>query len=246
MTTISEIEAAHQECICGGRGYFTLKVPVSDQWFGHTFRCVCQRKEDAKRKASKLRSRSGLTDSMMARWQLDNWLPESIKVGKGESRPQAVEKAVRLLRICHRYVNNPKGWFTMSGPFGTGKTHLAYAIGSELLNQGLAVYAGTVPDMLTMFRASYKEDSYEATLHELRDVDVLVLDDLGVQKPSDWVTEALYTVLNYRYNEAMPVVITTNLSFDGKMDRARLDGRLCSRIQEGFIATLDWGDFRIS
>jgi len=103
------------------------------------------------------------------------------------------------------------------GPVGTGKTHLAAAIANYLLDRGVPVIFGTLATLFENLRASlYADGATEAEREEARrelyDVDLLVLDDLGKERLTPWAVEELYSLLNYRYENMLPVVITTNLS----------------------------------
>lgn len=100
----------------------------------------------------------------------------------------------------------------LSGPLGTGKTSLAYAALREAFVDGRTVKAGSVPDLMDANRpvdAGRERDS-EAQVTNLQRVQVLLLDDLGAEKPSDWQREQLYRIVNGRYERGLPTIITTN------------------------------------
>ncbi|MEO0563321.1 MAG: ATP-binding protein, partial [Chloroflexota bacterium] len=75
-------------------------------------------------------------------------------------------------------------------------------------------------------RGSYSPgaDSYDATFDRVRNAEILILDDLGVENPSEWAKEKLFQLLNHRYNKKLPTVVTTNVDID------ILDPRLRSRM----------------
>ena len=84
-----------------------------------------------------------------------------------------------------------------------------------------------VPDLLDHLRATFgpnSEVTYDELFEQVRNVPLLILDDLGAQKSSPWATEKLFQVLNHRYNFQLPTVITTNEPLD------RLDESLQSRL----------------
>jgi DNA replication protein DnaC len=99
------------------------------------------------------------------------------------------------------------------GPSGVGKTHLAVAALKELVRRGHAGLFCDYRELLKEIQASYNpasESTEMGVLEPVRTTEVLVLDDLGASKPSDWVRDIVGIVLNARYNEKRTTIITTN------------------------------------
>jgi DNA replication protein DnaC len=125
-----------------------------------------------------------------------------------ELNSQAVE-AVR------RYIQDPAGGLMFLGPVGTGKTHLAACVVNAFLDQLKRVTFGGVVDLLGRIRRSYGEEAQEEEweiIDELTTAPLLVLDDLGKERVKDWVEEILFRIIDVRYGEKRPLVITTNFS----------------------------------
>src|SRR5262249_52018725 len=122
---------------------------------------------------------------------------------------------VRRAYLCAvEYAQRPQGWFALFGGYGTGKTHLAAAIGNEVLRRQQPVIFAVVPDLLDHLRATFGPDSavrYDDRFEMIRKVALLILDDLGTENTTAWAREKLYQLINYRYNDALPTVITCNL-----------------------------------
>jgi DNA replication protein DnaC len=121
------------------------------------------------------------------------------------------------------------------GPVGTGKTHLAAAIAHEQIKKGRSVLFGTVPSLLSRIKATYSDD--HETEREVMSVffrcSLLVLDDLGKEKVSEWVEERLYEIVNGRYERNLPIVITTNVGLKAVKERYQLNGAaIVSRLHE--------------
>ena len=137
---------------------------------------------------------------------------------------------------AQQYARQPNGWVVFEGPYGCGKTHLAVAIANERLEQfGHQVIFVTAPDLLDFLRVSIRSDSdsgYDDYFERVRNVALLVLDDLGVENPSPWAKEKLFQLLNYRHVNRLATVITTNTPFD------ELDPWLSSRMMDPRIVSL--------
>lgn len=104
----------------------------------------------------------------------------------------------------------------LTGNVGSGKTFLASAIANYVLDKGKQVLFTVVPDLLDEIKATYDRfDSAEVDemeiLNNARTAELLILDDLGVHNYTDWTVNRIYSILNYRANNQMPLIITTNL-----------------------------------
>ena len=125
----------------------------------------------------------------------------------------------------------------LTGSTGVGKTHLAVAALKELIKRGHAGLFCDYRELLKEIQASYNpasESTEMKILEPIRTVEILVLDDLGASKPSDWVRDIVGIVLNARYNENRTTLITTNFlenpSTEG--EPTRLGGKLIAPIRE--------------
>ena len=100
------------------------------------------------------------------------------------------------------------------GKIGTGKTHLAVAILKDLvLSKGVSCMFYDYRDLLKQIQNSYNAAVQTTELDVLRPVfetDVLVLDELGAVKPTEWVWDTVSLILNTRYNDNRTTIITTN------------------------------------
>ncbi|MCE7957889.1 MAG: cell division protein ZapE [Acidobacteria bacterium ACB2] len=100
------------------------------------------------------------------------------------------------------------------GPVGRGKTHLAVAVLSELIEtKGLSGLFCDFSDLLDRIQATFGRDGGESAdeiVGPYRDAPLLVLDELGSRRPTDWVREVLYGLLNTRYNRQRLTIVTSN------------------------------------
>jgi DNA replication protein DnaC len=95
----------------------------------------------------------------------------------------------------------------LAGPVGTGKTHAAYARGNDLADQGLWVQAVTVVDLL----AALRPEGNPSLAKAVQECHVLILDDLGAGKASEWAVEQMTALLDLRVREGRRTVVTTNV-----------------------------------
>jgi hypothetical protein len=120
---------------------------------------------------------------------------------------------------------------------GNGKTRLACSILFEVwFRHHVQGQFWPVVDILNKYKASYSQHSAVTTEqldYSLRHVPVLVIDDLGAQKDTAWADEQLYNLINDRYNELRPTIITANVLGD------QLDERIRSRMNDHRLAAVE-------
>ena len=100
----------------------------------------------------------------------------------------------------------------IEGTNGTGKTHLAAAIALQLIHEGVPVICKTSSDLLLDIKKSFDGDGIRESdvLDIYKRVDLLIIDDLGKEQCSDWSMSTLYSILNDRYEDMKPTIVTTN------------------------------------
>lgn len=100
----------------------------------------------------------------------------------------------------------------IAGDIGTGKTYLASCLAADLIRRRVQVRWCNVGDVLRAIRSSFdkKGSSEEETIKLFTEPRVLVLDDLGKEKPTEWATEQLFSIINTRYDAQRPLIVTTN------------------------------------
>lgn len=142
----------------------------------------------------------------------------------------------------------------IEGTNGTGKTHLAAAIALQLIDEGVPVICKTSSDLLRDIKKSFDRDG--AREHEVlgvyKKVDLLIIDDLGKEQCTDWGMSTLYSILNDRYEDMKPTIITTNYNTENLtrvLTPKGADGSkiiaIISRLREtSTVMTMAWADWR--
>lgn len=105
---------------------------------------------------------------------------------------------------------------------GCGKTFLASIMANEFLAQGKSVVFVDTPSLLDKMKSTFGKESEASTdylMSKLARVDVLVLDDLGTENPTQWAVERLYLVINTRYNAQKALIVTSNYDLEQLANR---------------------------
>ena len=120
-----------------------------------------------------------------------------------------------VMSYQRKYPDNEKPGLLLAGPPGTGKTHLAVAALRLLLARGYEGIFCDYQNLLERIRAGYSEalgtssrEAYRVAL----ETEILLLDDLGAHRVTDWVEDTVTAIVTYRYNHRKPLIATTNLA----------------------------------
>jgi len=137
--------------------------------------------------------------------------------------------------ICKKYAdefesNSDGRGLMLYGTVGTGKTHLAAAIGNRVVYEyGYDVYFMPFTELLTTLKNNMNnKDFIKDFLRRLNKADLLIMDDLGKEKYTEWAAEQLFSLLDNRYRDCKPVIITTN--YTPQQLAKRVDEAVMSRL----------------
>ncbi|WP_411140281.1 ATP-binding protein [Streptomyces sp. x-80] len=170
-----------------------------------------------------------------AEWALSRW---KTATPPRYSHADATHPAVQ--QWADQVATDPEaaGSLLLTGTTGTGKTHEAYGALRRIAAAGPHTYeirATTAADMYGLLRPNGSARGTEGELARLARVPLLLLDDLGSAKATEWTEEITYRLVNERYNACRPTIYTSNLparTADGRDLTAALGERIVSRLSE--------------
>ena len=220
---------------CNGSGWVTRRVHIGHPEFGQAVPCTCQETQDADTRAAALRRYSNL--GALSRISFSTTDLEG-PLSDASSRQMFSEGVA----AAAGFAEDPQAWLVLTGPSGSGKTHLAVAIANRCIERNQTAFFIVAADLLDHLRAAYSPDSpvsYDELFEQVRNVPVLILDDLSLANATPWAQEKLFQVINHRYNNALPTVVTVR----GPLQR--LDDALRTRLEgaDGTATVVQLGNF---
>lgn len=179
--------------------------------------CSCRKKEleqkaiedENKEKQIRLNSifKNSLMDEKFKQCTFENWNHD---IG-----------SEKIFNICSKYASN----FTKAkednlglmlyGEPGNGKTHAVSCIANYLMLRGIPTICVSINKMLERIKetySSYGKEGEETVLKSLSNADLLIIDDLGTEQKNEWSAAKIYNIMDSRYRNGLPTIITTNIN----------------------------------
>lgn len=223
-----------QECpLCSGTGW------RPDQQQGAVVPCECRTRTRAERALAAARIPPRYQGCAFTNFDL---YPE-----RGGPRNESLWKAFGMVQtyLADYPLVDGKG-LLLIGDTGVGKTHLIVALMKGLVEKGAEGLFVDYQELLKRIQSSYDATAHTAEREVIRPVletEIVVIDDLGANRISEWVEDTINHLLNHRYNEKKPTLLTANLSQErmggapgSRVTRPtfeeRLGGRVASRLYE--------------
>jgi DNA replication protein DnaC len=212
---------------CHGVGYLRRDLPVGHPEFGKLQLCDCRAGQISQQVRQRLFALSRLDE--LSHLTFENFNPRG-RVGLLPRQADSLEQAYNHAR---QFAQRLEGWLLLQGGLGCGKTHLAAAIANFAVSIGVPTLFITVPDLLDILRYTFNNpiETFEERFEKIRSAPLLVMDDFGTQAASPWGQEKLFQIINYRYINHLPLVVTTN------MDEEDFEERIRSRLQDPELVT---------
>ncbi len=195
---------------------------LSARWFPPNALCAeCEEEKEAQErilKEQELLDEAFKSSRMSLRFKqriFENFVPES--------------DTQKAYEIASEFLPNGNGLLFL-GDCGVGKTHLAAAIANRQIGKMPTLFI-SCPDFLFELREEISKKGKPSHLFDLaRRVQLLILDDIGAEKSSEWVQETLFVLINYRYEHMLPTIFTSNCSL--KELEEKVGKRITSRMIE--------------
>lgn len=193
--------------------------------------CKCEtervEREDKERKrrefmdAIERNRRAGFADYELSKWNFEN--------DDGEA-PQITAAMKRYVENFSTLERQGKG-LLLYGSCGTGKTYAACEVANALIDKGYPVLVTNFARLLNDLQSTFERQEYINRLNYYR---LLVIDDLGVERNTEYAKEQVYNIIDGRYRAGLPMIITTNLSFEkiskpDDMENMRIYDRILER-----------------
>lgn len=149
---------------------------------------------------------------------------------------------IRSVVVAWVDLESPRPNLLLAGPVGTGKTWAACAAARPLVERGAVCQVMSVVDVLDALRAEMQPGAATGAFDRLTELDVLVLDDVGAERPTEWSGERLHALIDRRWRDELPIIATTNLEPRALADA--MGERTYSRLVGGATAVRISGDDR--
>ena len=152
------------------------------------------------------------------------------------------ENAQKIYSLASSFVNNYQSQqhsrgLIIEGPIGSGKSYLLGCIANALIDRGIQFRYIVYSDLLQKIRSSYNQNNPEndekQILSTVQDIPVLLIDDLGTEKATEFASSTLYQIIDHRYREEKPIILSTNYSIKNLKNRFPVMGeRIFQRLLE--------------
>lgn len=179
---------------------------------------------DINKKANSIRERSNLGKRFMTRTF------DTFEVNADNEMAYHLSKKCAEMIISHKPYD--RCGLVITGNNGIGKTHLSASIANKCIDEGVTTLFSTFTDILNAEkkRINGEANAFDPTVPNCELVPLLIVDDLGKEKTTEWSNEVLFKIINSRYEAMRPTIITTNMSL-ADMYKS-LDKAVFSRLYE--------------
>lgn len=208
------------------------EVPFNNTVITLPLACKCdrERQEELEREIAE-RRKAFRNGEIIRNGYLDTYYAE-LTFDKDDSPDSNASKDLK--RYCEKWeaMKEKNIGLLLMGSYGTGKTFYASCIANEIRKQGDYVLIGTLNKLMQEMNADYGRDKAEWE-NKIKTYPLMVIDDLGVERDTEFSYEQIENIIDLRYRSKLPVIVTTNIS---KSDLQNLNDvrkeRVWSRLRE--------------
>ena len=197
---------------CGGNRQTVVPNFGKPGYFMPRCICPCQAETERQRKeAEEQRNRMESVKRRRAQGLQDRYLYDYTFANDNGQNP-LMKKARAYVEHCDKAYPENTG-LLLFGDVGTGKSFFAGCIANALLDRDIPVLMTNFPTILNRLTGMFSEDRAEF-IASLGMYDLLIIDDLGVERNTEYAMEQMFTVIDCRYRSRKPMIITTNLKLE--------------------------------
>lgn len=216
---------------CGTPKQCRVESPFHEEPMIVRCMCACEEREEAERAArAQAEQAAAWADAMRDEcFESADFLRTCTFEADDRANPQ-------VSTACERYADtfsqNDRYGLILHGGVGTGKSFMAAAIANRVIDHGFTALQTDIGSIATAMESSFEKR--KATLKRILGYDLLVIDDIGAQRSTEYMMQHVYSVIDGRYRQGRPMVITTNLDFAGLSGGLASGpwGRIFDRISE--------------
>lgn len=208
-----------------------VKIPVLGIVFESMCLCKCATEKRDRELAGEMeREKAGNIEKMRGNAFPDAGLAGCVFDRDDGSNARFSEVARRYAGRFDEMRKNGKG-LLLYGPVGTGKTFMAACIANALIDKGIPCLVTNFSRLTNELAGSY--DGRQEKIDALRRYELLVIDDLGAERDTDFIGELVTQIIDARYRSGLPLIVTTNLSKEALTNPADIrKQRVYSRLVE--------------
>lgn len=199
-------------------------MPSGGADYSRVVACKCARRKLEENSLERLQRYSNL--GSLTRLTFDNL------ISQGRSGdPSNQERFLRTYQAATTFAQNPQGWLIFTGPSGCGKTHMAAAVANYCISNGHPAFFISVLELMDHLRSAFSPSSdisYDELFERVQGAPLLILDDLGSRGTTPWAQDKLFQIINHRFNNQLPTVITIVAGINIE----ELDSRWCTRLTD--------------
>lgn len=174
--------------------------------------CICKcRKNEIESEEEKIKQQQrlnrirrdkaiGFPDNIMEQWTFDNDDRHNEKI---------TEAALNYVKDFRTFLDTGQG-LLLYGTVGTGKTYISACIANALIEKGYPCLVTNFARLTNIIQGKFNDK--QEYIDSLNDFDLLVIDDLGAERTTEYMQEMVFNIIDSRYRSGLPMIITTNMA----------------------------------